>query len=262
MSDNPLDSILDDIEDGRSEPTPIDPFADMPKANANPTPQAESSQATDNVGGFEASPNADAIPMAKNPAGSGLLDSAGVEWNPSVHTTNQTKTVTGKWRKRKGMGNVNPAPVPLDGQRIACRKAAEQTCGQMFVLASAFGGPHWMPTLDVEHGIDERQIMVDAWTEFFVDYGIVKMPSWLAVTVVMGAYSVPRFIHPDTQVRIEGMKEWWNKRKKKPVKEKSNDPLEPGRPPTDIPPPSNGFSRKPPVSPRSTWQAPPEKIGG
>ena len=56
---------------------------------------------------------ATAIPAATDPASStgadALVDSAGVKWDPKLHTSTKTKTIDGKWKARK----PREAPVPL-----------------------------------------------------------------------------------------------------------------------------------------------------
>jgi hypothetical protein len=83
------------------------------------------------------------------------LDSAGQKWNPFLHSSTKTKTLTGRWR-RSGSGKKRPAPsynifradqllrefraimVPTDGSHHM------HTVGdEIYTTSNSSGGPLW-----------------------------------------------------------------------------------------------------------------------
>ena len=190
MTDNydAIDDILDSIEDGKSEVSPAGQRL-VDQAKSEPELFAEPQTANQNV------------------------DANGNLWNASVHTNPPTKTAKGLWalkRGRKSGEPVQPVQNPVvvdDNYKLQCNQSARLVSSQFFVISEAIFGSEWKPT------DQERSDIVNAWEAYFIESGIIRVPAWLALSIVMGSYSVPRMFMPETRERIAAIRSKFTKSK-------------------------------------------------
>lgn len=224
-----VEQLVTNIESGRSEPSAEELPTDGGWVDPAPAqPQSTPSWGTpvDVGGGVHTPPND--VPQPGTPSNPDV-DRHGEVWQEAIHTAGRTQTKDGHWRRKRGKQNA-PAVIddPTGVKREACEHAAKQFVGQFVSITIMFaGGPdspagkEWTPIKDP---FDEREMMVSAWTDYFFEHGIVKVPAWLAVSLAMGTYTLPRLIMPATQERIQKVKEYIKNKGKPqpPTKDKSN----------------------------------------
>ena len=203
--------IIDAIEESRSEPTEIPP--EIARDMAAESGEAESievinSPSTGTVDSVSTENSTFNIGVGAGP----LSDRSGALWNPEFHETPARKNADGNWAKKRGRktGAGNPTnPIPVDVDRVTCRRAAENVCLQIFTIAQAFLGPEWAPKIDPALGLNEKEMLVSAWEEYFIVSGIIKMPPWLGLSVAMGCYAFPRLAQPKYMERMKALKDWF-----------------------------------------------------
>lgn len=237
-----IDEIVNDIEATRSEPSSdtldggwVEPSAVSVSGEGG----GSFSQTSAPISEPGAMPTGD-IPEAgdTNPD----ADAYGEIFDPHIHTPNRAKNKDGRWRRQKGKKN---AVVVIDDpggiKRSACERAAKEFVGQFIALSIAFGGDDWIPK---KEPYDERESLELSWTEYFFANGIVRMPPWCAVTIAMAAFSIPRFMMPETRARVIKLRDWIKgKGKKKPGEKDKQNASDNGRP-------DNGHN---PNDPAANW---------
>lgn len=191
---NPLDEIVSTIQNERSEPS---------DTVAPPSPDAPAATFDAPGTGGEALP-----PISSEPPG-GMLDNEGILWSENLHESPPRKKGDGKWAKKRGSkgGAQTVNATPID-RKLECRAAAQTVVLQIFTIAVAFGGPEWAPQVRPEFGQDEREALITAWENYFYDRGIITMPAWLALVLVMGSYALPRLMLPKYLEKIAKLKTW------------------------------------------------------
>lgn len=203
---NPIDEIISNVEAERSEPT------DMPPDNFDQI-EAELDGSENAPAQSESSPQPTIEPLKENPPG-GLTDAKGTLWDEAIHENPPRRNADNEWAKKRGRrgGSKNSTaqtvPIGVDVRRVECRQAAQTVCLQIFTLAQAFLGQEWAPQVNAQYSIDEREMMISAWEEYFLETGIIKMPPWLGLTVVMGSYAFPRLMQAKYLDKLNSLKEW------------------------------------------------------
>jgi hypothetical protein len=206
--------LLGEIESGRDEPTVPADFAGIPGDGVADTADTVQS----GVGGNDASsspPSPVLPPLMPPPIAGGLLDSENVLWNAQQHSAPPKKNSDGTWRRKRGTSGTPVTPAASndpaltgDLSRVECRKAAALTVMQLFTFSQMIFGNEWAPVIDLAQGIDERAVLMEAWEGFYAEYGIIKMPAWMSLTVVMGSFAGRRMMMPQTQAKMAAMWEW------------------------------------------------------
>ena len=194
-----IDSMLDSVLKRRSEPTEtatryIASLGDdlKPRQDIPPDP------GSGNVPGV----------------GSGLRDSAGTLFDPSIHSTDDNgkpiETKTGKWRKKRGPKTGQRQTVdPADAnQQRNALSAGYMTAQMIFLTCQTVFGNEWVPVKSKEHGIDEEKNMVDAWTAYYLQTGTQEPPAWVVVCIACMGYAAPRLQAPKTKSKLARMWEW------------------------------------------------------
>lgn len=187
----------------------------------------------------EAEPAQSAV-VAKETSTGGELDSAGVAYDPAIHTKSRAKRKNGEWKLRPNVTKSEavqaaprPAPSPnrpppqmapagvstLGGADAgegepeqdnsealqemtldACKAAARPLVRGVLAGHVVFLGEDW-ETNDKE--FDE---LVMACALYFYQTGqMVNMPPWLGLAVAYGSYAAPRFQRKTTRTRLAGL---------------------------------------------------------
>lgn len=152
------------------------------------------------------------------------VDSAGVEFNPEIHSG--TQTATGKWRKKKGATNSILAGKPKEEtqqepgaqseQVLRAKAAMIGTAGAnaLFMMGQALGGEEWAPISINKEGVvkieeyDEREMMEKAIADWAFASGKTEVSPNMGLMVALTAYMLPRFRMPKTQTKMKSAKEW------------------------------------------------------
>lgn len=144
-----------------------------------------------------------------------LSDAIGEIFDPNIHATNASGqpifNKDGSHRKRRGKRSDGVSPPPPVVPRVpsaGCKEAAQVTVTSIFIIGESLFGDEWRPVIDETSGKNEPQMMVQAWTEFYMSMGIESFPPWLGVMIATGAYALPRFSMPKTQTRFGRIWEW------------------------------------------------------
>lgn len=177
----------------------------------------------------EAAGAATAAEAAKAPAsaGAGPKDNKGRSFDPLLHENDGGKprlSSTGNlrcWRGGAGKGqraansrlggippagSAGPAPAPGPDIEAKIQSTAAVVSQMIFVIGQSVGGEEWAPK--TTNGMDERAMMHGAWAEYFRAQGIVEIPPWAGLALVMGSYVGPRLFMPKTRTRVQAAKEW------------------------------------------------------
>ena len=131
-------------------------------------------------------------------------------------TGQPARTKAGKYRRKRGGGgkratnstetpNATTQSAPVDYAGLA-----DMTLNMVFGGLCMFLGPHWAPSPQEYAEIRKHTIKTLEY------YELPEIPPPLALAVVVGMYSLPRYYHPDTQSRL-------NKRKQVPNQAPSED---------------------------------------
>ena len=148
-------------------------------------------------------------------------DDKGNLFDPDMHAVdgegNPVKNKDGSFRKnrgrKKGQSSGSEGSGGVDGNAAGVDKrtaleAGRATAQTIFTLGRALGGDEWAPMIDREKGIDEPAQMTDAWAGYYEAVGIKDMPPWMPVVIAMGTYALPRLQKPQTQSRLQQLKQW------------------------------------------------------
>lgn len=170
-------------------------------------------------------------------------DSAGVAYDPAIHTKGRAKTRDGRWRKAPPgrpkadaqaprpaskstigglpVGGASPAPEGEGAESggagmslAAYRAAAAQVVGAAVGLHALALGEDWLA------GEPEMRGLVDATAAYFVATGqTINLPPWVGLAGAYVAYAGPRFQKPKTLSRLTGywktVRKFWDKYKPK-----------------------------------------------
>lgn len=100
------------------------------------------------------------------------------------------------------------------------RKTAIITTDSLITISVIIMGEEWKPFKNAEYQIDERENLIDCFTTYFKENGIVDLPPNLALTLGLCGYALPRFTMPGTQARF---KKLFNLKKKKEEVKSENE---------------------------------------
>lgn len=168
-----------------------------------------------------------------------LKDKNGMGFDPTIHKTNKagepTLSTKGLLILRPGRkpGNSDPSlqksvvggvspntqPSPQAEARLQARASGTMAANLVIQLGIVAGGSEWQPRVHQESGLDEKVMLENAFADYFEATGKTDIPPGMALTVAIGAYSLPRLTMPQTQTRMQkakkGIKQWWINRKLK-----------------------------------------------
>jgi hypothetical protein len=142
-----------------------------------------------------------------------MADSVRSEFDPAIHSVGKDgqprRNKDGSFRRRKGAGRFGEVAAGTEGNRAnnvgpdpGAREAARFAVGFIEMVGRTFFGDEWLPVIDPVKGVNEREMMTLAWTEFFEHYGIIEIPPWVGVIIVTGSYALPRLNKPNTAEKI------------------------------------------------------------
>lgn len=103
--------------------------------------------------------------------------------------------------------NGGAAGVQPPNEDVA-RAAAYQTVSAIFLIGSIIGGDEFAPIVNKEMGYNEQQVLVDAWTAFYLQTDMKAIPPWVGVTIATGSYIAIRMTMPKTQTRMQKFWGW------------------------------------------------------
>ena len=130
-------------------------------------------------------------------------------FNPEIHAVGgdgqPRRNQDGSLRRKRGKRGVTVPPgEPLGptGPTPGCREAAKVTVSTFIVLGQVTFGDEWkaMP--------EEVEMMVAAWTDYFMSQGVDSFPPWVGVAMAMGAYAGPRCVKPKTAGKLKTAWDW------------------------------------------------------
>lgn len=160
----------------------------------------------------------------------GLVDREGREFDPSIHRTDENGdpklTKSGKLAMKPGKSSKagqsklntggeskeeKQAREARDKSRAAGTMAANIAISSMVTV----GGDDFMPRSEQQCGYDERNMLQQAYADYFEASGYTDFPPGIALTAVMFAYVSPRLNMPKTRKRLFGFFDWVKNFRKK-----------------------------------------------
>lgn len=128
-------------------------------------------------------------------------DSTGAEFNPDIHATTAdgepSITKGGRFRRRK-QSSIEP-------DDIARQKAAEYSALAFVQLGVVLFGDEWQPIVSDKE--NEKEMITNAFDDYYKEQGVVKIPAWLGLTIALGGFSIRRFSQPVTKSRLQKLKD-------------------------------------------------------
>lgn len=210
--DETLDTAADTLIETMPEPSE-EAVAAMSESIAQPEDEAIK---FDDKGNIQSATTVStpATPAHEN---DGQRDDSGVLFDANIHT--DTKLKNGKWRlKRKPKngsriaGNKQPTTDPAVEaaaktalMQQQARAAGVAAAGLTFMTCTALGGAEWKPR---EEPINERNVMEEAYGNYFVAKNITDFPPGVALSIALCMYAAPRFTMPETRSRMSRFKTW------------------------------------------------------
>ncbi len=164
-------------------------------------------------------------PLPEEPIFGKERDSAGVYYDPAIHSRGKVKNKDGTWRTRKTRTVKAPPTEPsyrpesppppdrenvvvLDEHRLLARQLVAMLSSTMIIVC----GDKFDP--------DNEQQLIELWSQFFAEVGWIRLPAWLLAPLMTGFIS---FMHinssPERQAKAA---EVWRKMRGK------NAPVNPG----------------------------------
>lgn len=162
---------------------------------------------SDSIGG-----SANAIPnnnenAASPNAFSGMKDTAGQFFDASIHYLDEhglpKRTPSGKFRRKRGGSSNTTAKTPVNpgvNNIVACQAAGRATADSIIMLGTMLFGSVGLPVTTA--GYNEREVLQQAWIDYYIATGAITLPPWLMVTVATAGYAIPRFSNAEVQMRL------------------------------------------------------------
>jgi len=127
------------------------------------------------------------------------------------------------------VGSRSTSDQPQQAAVIAARTAGVAAANALIGLGVGLGGEEWSPRTEKKDGLDERDMLENAFGDYFVAKGMEDIPPGIALVIGIGCYAIPRFTMPKTQSRLSKLKgklaSWWVRRrdKKRNLKNSKNE---------------------------------------
>ncbi len=152
-----------------------------------------------------------------------LIDSTGTIFDENIHAVNRngepSYTKSGRFRKkarkvvdRESVSNEERAEIEQ------YERAAAGTVATIEMVGVMLGGDSFRYIKDKKMRIDERAAGVDAFTNYYKEYGITDFPPGIALTLWGLTYALPRFAQPEVRQRFGWVKKGIRKIKQMFVK--------------------------------------------
>ena len=144
------------------------------------------------------------------------VDSAGIAYDPSIHSATKSKNARGEWRKKRrskvstgeatqssSNSTTGNSLAPPTAEQLAAAKAKAMMYAEgIFMMGKAVGGQEWKPS------DDEIGTMRNAWEQYFIAKRQFDVRPELMPTVAIIAYATPRFTLPETKTRLGRFRTW------------------------------------------------------
>ncbi len=152
-----------------------------------------------------------------------LIDSTGTIFDENIHAVNRngepSYTKSGRFRKkaRKVVDRESVSKEERD-EIEQYERAAAGTVATIEMVGVMLGGDSFRYIKDKKMRIDERAAGVDAFTNYYKEYGITDFPPGIALTLWGLTYALPRFAQPEVRQRFGWVKKGIRKIKQMFVK--------------------------------------------
>ncbi len=152
-----------------------------------------------------------------------LIDSTGTIFDENIHAVNRngepSYTKSGRFRKkaRKVVERESASKEERD-EIEQYERAAAGTVATIEMIGVMLGGDSFRYVKDKKMRIDERAAGVDAFTNYYKEYGITDFPPGIALTLWGLTYALPRFAQPEVRQRFGWVKKGIRKIKQMFVK--------------------------------------------
>ncbi len=152
-----------------------------------------------------------------------LIDSTGTIFDENIHAVNRngepSYTKSGRFRK-KARKVVDRESVSQEerAEIEQYERAAAGTVATIEMIGVMLGGDSFRYIKDKKMRVDERAAGVDAFTNYYREYGITDFPPGIALTLWGLTYALPRFAQPEVRQRFGWVKKGIRKIKQMFVK--------------------------------------------
>ncbi len=152
-----------------------------------------------------------------------LIDSTGTIFDENIHAVNRngepSYTKSGRFRKkaRKVVDRDSVSKEERD-EIEQYERAAAGTVATIEMIGVMLGGDSFRYIKDKKMRVDERAAGVDAFTNYYKEYGITDFPPGIALTLWGLTYALPRFAQPEVRQRFGWVKKGIRKIKQMFVK--------------------------------------------
>ncbi len=152
-----------------------------------------------------------------------LIDSTGTIFDENIHAVNRngepSYTKSGRFRKkaRKVVDRESVSKEERD-EIEQYERAAAGTVATIEMIGVMLGGDSFRYIKDKKMRVDERAAGVDAFTNYYKEYGITDFPPGIALTLWGLTYALPRFAQPEVRQRFGWVKKGIRKIKQMFVK--------------------------------------------
>lgn len=181
-----------------------------------------------------------------------LTDNKGNNFDPAIHRTdkegNPSLSPKGKLmlkpgRKagavigKKSVVSALPLVDEAEQKRQSARMAGIAMANSLITLGTLVGGEEWQPVKNDEYGVDEKNHLENAFSDYCETKNIDDFPPGIALTIAVSGYILPRFTMPKTKAKVTKsgniIKKWWVNRKLKKHQLKAVDASSKENPDTD-----------------------------
>lgn len=150
------------------------------------------------ITGAGGDPSPEQLNEPANAAGADV-DSAGVKWDPAIHSPGKSRKLDGTWRAKKGASGakaVLPAAPPPPPGPPPHLSDAQALVNLVTGVCTSFFGEDWKP------GIEEHAGMTEGTRQTLEHYGGFAMPPWAAMGIAFLMYGASRFHLKSTKNRL------------------------------------------------------------
>ncbi len=152
-----------------------------------------------------------------------LIDSTGTIFDENVHAVNRngepSYTKSGRFRKKARKVVDRESVSNEEREEIEqYERAAAGTVATIEMIGVMLGGDSFRYIKDKKMRVDERAAGIDAFTNYYKEYGITDFPPGIALTLWGVTYALPRFAQPEVRQRFGWVKKGIRKIKQMFVK--------------------------------------------
>jgi len=157
-----------------------------------------------------------------------LTDVDGTVFDPEIHRHKKdgspTVTKLGRFSLKPGkatgdsprhkpktggfVGGTKPDSPKIEPEKIQAAASGKMAANLLMTLGVTIGGEEWNPVTNHEYGINEKDMLEQAFADYFIATGKTDLPPGMVLTVAIGGYVLPRFTMPKTQTRMQKAGSW------------------------------------------------------